>query len=365
MPNETPVHALLAHVRAQEGDAFVCDEEALLSEYRKREEDTSSLAIKILSILGGLLACAAFLGFLAVAGLFDSGPGTVILGAVFIIGAIAVNRKFDKLSVDTMSIALFAAGFAILGFGLSLENLGINGTCMLFIGLAIATLALTQTYALSFLSVLIINISVLVLISHNVKYTYIHVYTSAMAILLAGWMLKEADIVTVPIPRLRKTLSRLYNPIRIGLVFSFLFGLTFLGKRGLFPITYVWASSITTIAAVLYLIYQLCETLHIKPLQHKLIVLGISALALLPTAFSPAISGAILLVLLSFRVNHKTGTAIGILALVYFVSQYYYDLDFTLLVKSGIMFSSGMLFLLFYLLTHKYLALNKVLNETI
>ena len=44
---------------------------------------------------------------------------------------------------------------------------------------------------------------------------------------------------------------------------------------------------------------------------------------------------------------------------IYFISQYYYDLNFTLLTKSILLFSSGVLFLLLYLFTHKNLTQNE------
>jgi len=80
---------------------------------------------------------------------------------------------------------------------------------------------------------------------------------------------------------------------------------------------------------------------------------------LVSTIFSPSISGAMIIVLLSFLVNYKTGLAIGIISLIYFISQYYYDLNFTLLTKSIILFSSGIVFLLFYLFTTKKLNSNE------
>ena len=85
----------------------------------------------------------------------------------------------------------------------------------------------------------------------------------------------------------------------------------------------------------------------------------LSALILVSTIFSPSISGGIVIVLLSFLVNYKTGLAIGIISIIYFVSQYYYDLNFTLLTKSIILFVSGIMFLLFYLFTAKNLNTNE------
>src|SRR5690606_13137026 len=82
--------------------------------------------------------------------------------------------------------------------------------------------------------------------------------------------------------------------------------------------------------------------------RKKVLTLVLCLFTLLPTLYAPSISGALLIVLLSFLVNYRTGFAIGIIALIYFVVQYYYDLNLSLLTKSIILFSSGTVFLVFY-----------------
>ena len=158
-----------------------------------------------------------------------------------------------------------------------------------------------------------------------------------------------------------KALSKLYNPIKTGLIISFVSGLLFLGKKGIFSISpdYIWLSSIVIIATIVYLVSMLCGLLGIIKVEHKIGINLFTVLLLLTTAFSPAISGAILVILLSFLVNYKTGLVLGIIALVYFISQYYYDLNLTLLTKSILLFSSGVLFIALYLFTRKKLATNE------
>ncbi|WP_417936263.1 DUF4401 domain-containing protein [Flagellimonas ochracea] len=75
----------------------------------------------------------------------------------------------------------------------------------------------------------------------------------------------------------------------------------------------------------------------------------------MPTLFAPGISGSLLIVLLCFKVNYKTGFIIGIISLIYSIGQYYYDLSFTLLTKSIILFLSGVLLLVFYMVFNKKL----------
>jgi uncharacterized membrane protein len=95
------------------------------------------------------------------------------------------------------------------------------------------------------------------------------------------------------------------------------------------------------------------------PGREKTTIYALSFVLLLSTAMSPAIAGALLIILLAFMVNHKTGFAVGIISFIYFVSQFYYDLGYTLLLKSILMFSTGVLFMLIYLFTYKKLHANE------
>ena len=121
----------------------------------------------------------------------------------------------------------------------------------------------------------------------------------------------------------------------------------------------IWLSSLVIIAAIMYVIYILLALFKMPPGKEKTIIYALSFVLLLSTAMSPAISGALLIILLAFMVNHKTGFAVGIISFIYFVSQYYYDLGYTLLVKSVLMFSTGILFMLIYLFTYKKLHTNE------
>jgi len=67
------------------------------------------------------------------------------------------------------------------------------------------------------------------------------------------------------------------------------------------------------------------------------------------------VPGALLVMLTSFYIGHRTSFIIGLLALIYFVVLYYYDLQFTLLQKSGLLVLTGALFTGGYLLLQKHL----------
>lgn len=343
---------LLEQMKLLEGAEFECDEKAILEEYQKQQDNGSSLAIKILSILGGFFATLAFLGFLALAGLYDSESGLLIFGVGFIISAIWLNKVYDKLIIDTFSISIYVIGFALLAFSLLQLHVDENLVATLICLIALSALFITQNYILSFISVLTISGSLLTLIISNDLYHLIHVYIAFHALLLTYVFLSEAKLISLSLKG-----SKLFNPVRIGLIFSLLLGLVVIGKRDLIPFTqkYIWVSSIVLIALMMYLAHVITRINKVESKKSNLVIYSLSFLILVSTVFSPAITGALAIILLSFLVNYKSGFVIGIISFLYFVSQYYYDLSFTLLTKSIILFSSGIVFLSLYLFVAKNL----------
>ncbi|MGJ8743373.1 DUF4401 domain-containing protein [Polaribacter sp.] len=352
MDKLTSKKALLDTIRLSEGVNFECDENAVFKEYELLLENKSSLAIKILSIFGGLLAMLAFLGFLGIAGLYNSESGLLLFGIGFIVLAIWLNKVYDKLIIDTFSISIYIIGFAMLAIGLTGLKVEENSIILLISAIAICSLCITQNYLLSLISILTIFGCCLSLIVSNKLYNLVHLYIAFTTLIMCYLFLNEAKIIVT-----HQKLSKLYNPVRIGLILSLLFGLVAIGKKNVLPIqeNYLWLSSIIMIMVILYLVSIIIKINQIKAIKSKILIYSLSFFILLSTVFSPAISGAILIMLLSFLVNYKTGVIIGIIAFIYFISQYYYDLNFTLLTKSILLFVSGVLFLLFYLFTTKNL----------
>lgn len=349
MKNKESTNNALDYFQNLKGESFKFDEEAIFLAY-KQDNVNQSLSIKILSVLGGILASLAFVGFLYIAGLYKSEIGLLVIGGIFIVSSIWISKKYDKIIIDTISVSCFIIGFILIGISCYQLKVHENIISIIFILIAFSSLVIVRNYMLSFVSVLIIHGSILSLIVLNKDYHFIHLYVSFLAVTMAYIFLKEASII-----KMSKALSKLYNPIKIGLIFSFISGLFFLGKKGILPINYIWTSSIIIISIVIYLISTLFNALNTTKKSHKISIYILTTFVLLPTALSPAISGAILVILLSFLVNYKTGFVIGIISFMYFISQYYYDLNFTLLTKSIILFSTGILFIVLYLFTHKQL----------
>ncbi len=359
MENNLSIRDNIKYISRLEGNSFEFNEIEIEKEYLNSQKEKSSIAIKILSVIGGFLATLAFLGFLLFTflyDLYDSEAGFVITGLIFIGVAIWLNVAYKKLIVDTLSVSAYAIGLCLIAIGLAELEVGYNVICVIFMIISLLTIGITKNYILSFISILVINGCLIYLIIANSLYPLIHVYNAILLVLLTYVFLNEAKLLAD-----KRFPPKLYNPLRIGLMFSLITGLVFVEKRGLFyfEIKHIWASSIITIPLTIYVISIIAKIIGITKNKSLYLIYTFSILFLIPTAMSPAISGALLIILLSFLVNYKTGLVIGIISFIYFISQYYYDLTFTLLTKSIILFVSGIVFLLLYVFTHKKLGQNE------
>jgi uncharacterized membrane protein len=180
----------------------------------------------------------------------------------------------------------------------------------------------------------------------------IYIEIAVLVVLMVLMFIREAGIRSAG-----KAAVKLYHPIRTGLVVSVIAVLSLPGIGVLERNTayFSWLPSCVAIAAVLWLGHRLISIFGIVRQADALLVYSISILMLLPTIAAPGISVSLLIVLLSFYVNYKTGFAIGIVAFLYFISRFYYDLSMTLLVKSLLLMGAGVLFCVFFLLTSKKL----------
>lgn len=350
MNKDEHIQEVLKAIEVFNGEQVQYNEPAIIAEYHKRDANKTNLSIKILSIFGGFFATQSFLGFLSLMGLFDSNVALLAVGSAFIIAALLINRTFDKVIYDTLSISAYVTGLVLIGIGLNGLNVNNSLIALIILVVGFISLFINQTYILSFIAVLTVCGSLLSLIIINKFYGFVHGYNIFIAGILTYHILNEGKIIAT-----NKTLSKLYNPMRIGFIFSLLFGLIISANRETFDmnIGFIWLSSLILLLLVIYLVSEIVEIISVKDKKSQIIIYILTILVLSSTIFAPSILGAILIILLCFLVNYKTGYIVGITALIYFVSQYYYDLNFSLLTKSIILFASGILFLGFYVFVNK------------
>ena len=355
LEEEKQLPEILKRLQIADAGDLTFDTAAIEAEYQNQKGESTSLVIKVVSVLGGFMASSSFIGFLALGGLFDSGIALLVFGIGFIAAALWINQ-LKNLLVDTAIISGFVIGFVLTGIGINILHGGDNTICITLISLAICALCITRNYLLCFISLLIINGSLLVLIGIHNSYNLVHLYITGNAIAYTLMILYEARLITA-----YPSLSKLYNPIRIGLVFSLVAGLVIAGIKDVFPVSYYsnGISSVVLMILVVWMESKVTALVKVSGSTYKIIIYAATILVMLPTLFSPAVSGSLLIILLSFYVNHKTGFGLGIMSLMYALWQYYYDLHFSLLTKSLILMGSGILFLIVYFICNRYLQSNE------
>lgn len=340
----------LEALQASSGRQIAINQEALLAEFRHDQENEGTLGMKILSILGAFLATFFFLGFIFVANIYDSSTGLMITGLLLLgVGYFLTVGKQRGLLADAFSVSLSVCGYVMLLIGLA-EPLN-SERALAVAGLLIGGLlvAIHENRLITFLATVSVAGWGLFLLAWDGSNAAVHIYVMFTALLLTVWFELEATLL-----KASDIVCRRYDGIRAGLVFALLIGAYYLSDFRWWMEAYQypnWYASVVLIPLTGFVAWRALTRFVAVPGQRVIYLAGVLTL-LLPTIFAPAICAALLALLLAWKAGYKTGTAIATVALIYFVSRYYYDLNLTLFTKSVVLVVSGLLFLLAYRLLH-------------
>jgi len=288
-----------------------------------------SIGIQLLSIAGGLLGSMFFIGFLFMT-IFDAPKAMGVLGVILMIAVLIVDRTSKSRVLDGACIGTSVAALIMVGVGLETSTHSDNATALALLAISILMPLVTRGYMLNLIAVLVFNGALFALIYTNHVFILIHLF--------------------VPLLAAAYTYTSLYR-FRIwrnGFLLSFIVLLGYLGMTEMDRPGYNgndWISSVLIIAVVVFILQRIISHLHIETQRSKIQIYAMTLLLMLLSVFAPAICGGLLILLLSFHTGHRVGLITGFLALLYFVSLYYYNMHFSLLIKSGIMVATGMLFL--------------------
>ncbi|WP_161889860.1 DUF4401 domain-containing protein [Pontibacter russatus] len=352
MENTEPLDTLLRQLRETEGETFIYDRARIDEEVKQRTPLLANLPVKLLTIFGGILASLFLLGFLLATGLYDSPVGMLVTGLLLLAGSVVVLRLRNDIMVETSCVSFHIFGYFLFSLGFSELVQNEPALYMLLALIALGVLYTAVNSIFTFLAVLVFCGSLAAIILDLGAYNLLHGYIGIVAGLLTYMSLREAALISQ-----RPWFSRLYGPVRMGLVVTLVAALALLVHQRLASanITHYWLSGLLLVAAVLLVVSKAVRQAGLANRRQQVLVYACCGLVLAPTVLSPAVPGALLVMLTSFYIGHRTSFIIGLLALIYFVILYYYDLQFTLLQKSGLLVLTGALFTGGYLLLQKHL----------
>ncbi len=347
MDRSNEIHELLDEIRSASGEGFQCDEAAVEKEVIEHDALFTGIGIKILSIIGGFAAGIVFLVFLFLAGIIDSESGMLVTGFLFIAASLAISKLVKNIVLDAATVSMFVIGCVLSTIGM-IDNT--DQICWFFLLIALISAAVTDNYILVFISVLLFNAGLAGFFITYDAIPWIHLLAAILSVALAVVCSAEAFAVSFS----AKT-NRLFKPVVAGMFVSTAVCLiaVALTYRLDLKLQYVWILSLCIWGTVMWLLRSILQTFDSMSRKAAIVFYLVFALILLPTWYAPAVSGALLMMLLAFRFNYKPAFAMSVALLIYVLIQYYYDLGITLLVKSGILFFSGILFLVIRMLFQK------------
>jgi hypothetical protein len=347
------IKKLIQEIEHSEGEGFVLNQMNLSQEINKYETENASLVIKIITILGGILGSSFLVSFISMIFQFNKDQYFILgFGLVLIVAAVLSSRFSKLLIFDTIFVATLLWGIMLISVSSISLKVDERWISFYFLAIGIFTIAFTKNSYQILIAVLMIAGSLLWMIQIYKYFWLFHGYIVIVVFSLVQIILNEAKIICS-----RNFLMNFYSPFKIGLIIVLLFSLGLVSIKSEIPfnVYYPWISSIPAIAAILIFIQVLFTKLGVREKNTRILVNMICLIVLGLTAISPAIAGSILVILLCFYINYKTGFVFGVLSLLYFVCMFYYELGYSLLIKSEMLFVSGIIFGGIYFLSSKKL----------
>ncbi len=340
----SPTAADLIAALAAKGHGDKEDMTAFLQAHTSAED--SPLYLRVLAGIGAFIASICFIAVLALADLIDYQDETtlVLWGLGFAASAVAIHKwagQNANVFATQSSLAFMLVGKGLIVFaGGIMTNSGWGAS----LALLMVTAAVYPIYRVSLDRFLSTLVTVLSLIINGLWSSETEGYRE---ILFNGAFLTQLGLVAIFL-----TWSKVHNgllPIAYAFATSLCACIVFLATQANFGtwqyIEYI-SPTLITAALTISLIATIgwaaggAEKLKTRPLA--MATIGTIALGLVA---APGIVLSLCLMILGYARHDTPLKVMGILLMPLFIFLYYYNLDISLLQKSGVLFGSGIVLL--------------------
>ncbi len=237
------------------------------------------------------------------------------MGVGFIAGALAGSGLLRSHTfLDATIVSLYILGCVLVAIGSG----GLSAACCALMVISLVTLLLTDKYVMAFISILLLNGSIAGLYFESDTGQCLHMHTAMTILTLTCTCLYEAALISST-PKI----NRLYQPVVTGLFVSLAALLLAVALQPVWDdagVSYGWVLSLFIWAGIMFLVRQILRTCGVST-RNSIIFYALSILILLPTLYAPAISGAIFMMLLSFRDSYKPAFVMSLVLLMYALIQ--------------------------------------------
>lgn len=317
------------------------------NQMKANQEMQLPLIVKILSVFGGVMTMSFVLALYVLFKLYHNDVVTLICGGFFVLGGVLISKHKRSLLFNSFGITMFASGIFWIIFGMYNTQITDESIFPIIALISLFSWLFSGSYLLKTLSYMTLAGA---LIASN--FTDLKIPIQVLIYIYSALFFTTTFFEHTLLSKKYKLYTLFYS-LRSGSLFVLVSLLTLLSfNSDTFSIEQSWISSIPFVVVLFYLAKDLCVRFKIVSPKFIFIMVGIISLS---TFMAPYLLGSITILLLGFNVNYRTGIGVGILSVIYSVSRYYYDLDLSLLEKSGVLFGTGLCFVLFYIIINKEL----------
>ncbi|BDS10080.1 DUF4401 domain-containing protein [Aureispira anguillae] len=321
---------------------------AFQREYHDSAAKKTPILVQVLMFIGSILGAIFFLGFMALSEVFQSEIFILITGLIIaIVGLTIPYQSKQEATAEPVGMALLIVGCTLFTIGFISYG---NNSFFTFLILSLITSIIVVVIAGSHLqkisAVLCANLCAYWLIwemNWGVGYNFLVLLNASIATI--AW-LKEPQILAQQ-SRLGQWYAAILNGCSISMIAVLVGSVNIYQNYHWDGVTinpsYWWLSSILLVALVLW---TLSETLdRVGEKNKKIPILLGAGIALLVLIQAPGIVAGILLLFLGVYSSYYLFAGQGILAIFFFTGMFYYNMETTLLLKSILMVSAGLIFL--------------------
>lgn len=332
------------------------------------QELDSPWYMRVLTGFSGWVAALFLLGFVGSAFVWvvDNAIFSLVLGAVMILGAYTILRHAANEFVEHLALALSLAGQALVIWSLfRLNSPGWSASTWLWIALLQAALSWWMP---SFVHRVFSAFFAAGALSAAFAQMHVPYVLDSVLLLAMAWIWLHLFRYPRQLARLRAIgygLALALIPLKGSVLFQARGtgwrAQPFQAESWLQP----WMAELLAVVVVIYVTWQLLQRYRHGPGEgFSLLVLGAALVIALLSLEAPGLGSALVILLLGFAVGNRVLLGLGIVALLFFVSSYYYLLDITLLAKAGHLLVIGLVLLALRLLAGRYLFVREAADVT-
>lgn len=304
-------------------------------------EDDTPWYIKTVLGISAWLSALLFFFVLIQLDLLSEDIHYLITGILLITLSLILRLNVASDFLIQLAFALSLAGQAAFAGGLYEASGNPQITWMVVAIMEVVLIIIYPDFVHRFMATVLTCMAFVLLIYELEWSLLIHVLAIVLTIMAIYLWLNESKFIA-------RNQGGLFRPIGYGIAFSVL-GLGVLSAISEIEVFHSWwIYSMVLIGGILFTAYHILDSLDISVFKGfgLGLLIGI-VLLLIPLMQAPGIAASVLVLCLGYYRGNRILVGLCLISLALFLSRFYYSLDFTLLAKSYMLMSSGVIFLVF------------------